>query len=70
MPSAAPSAPIALTEKDCPSAQRYRDNICELAKRICGTTEDSVGNTAEGTYCSDAKSQCDTAKQRYQAACE
>jgi hypothetical protein len=65
-----PAAPAPLAEKDCESAQRYRDNICELAKKICGTADDSVGNAAEGTYCSDAQSQCDAAKQRYQTACE
>lgn len=65
---APPPAPLA--EKDCPSAERYRDNICELAKKICGTTDDSAGNVAEGTYCSDARTQCDTARQRYREACQ
>jgi hypothetical protein len=65
-----PPPPAPLAEKDCESALRYRDNICELAKKICGTSADSVGNAAEGTYCNDAQSQCDAAKQRYQTACE
>jgi hypothetical protein len=59
-----------LVPKDCEGAQRYRDNICELAKKICGTPDDSVGNAAEGTYCSDARTQCDQATQRYRSACE
>jgi hypothetical protein len=42
----APAPPAPLAEKDCPSAERYKDNICELAKKICGTTDDSAGNVA------------------------
>lgn len=76
-PSTGPSVPItvpslesALTGKDCDSAQNYRDNICELAKKICGTTDDSAGNAAEGTYCSDARTQCDKATQRHREVCD
>ncbi|HEX2880704.1 MAG TPA: hypothetical protein VHO25_14325, partial [Polyangiaceae bacterium] len=43
-----PSAAVPLAEKDCPSAQRYRDNICELAKKICGLQEDPGGNASAG----------------------
>jgi hypothetical protein len=77
-PASAPPLPSVaqpLAQKDCPSAQRYRDNICELAKRICGLQADPGGNASAGSagtgdYCKDAQTRCDEAKQRWQADCE
>lgn len=77
LPSAAPEP---LAQKDCSSAQHYRDNICDLAKRICGLQPDPGGNASAGNanagsvgtgdYCKDAQTRCDEAKQRWQADCE
>lgn len=73
LPSAAPEP---LAQKDCSSAQHYRDNICDLAKRICGLQPGPGGNAsagstaAAGDYCKDAQTRCDEAKQRWQTDCE
>lgn len=72
LPSAVPEP---LAQKDCSSAQHYRDSICDLAKRICGLQPDPGGNASAGSvgtgdYCKDAQTRCDEAKQRWQAACQ
>jgi hypothetical protein len=64
-----PSVAQPLAEKDCPSAQRYRDNICELAKKLCGASDTRGGNVSAGDYCKDAQARCDDAKQRWQSEC-
>jgi hypothetical protein len=70
LPSAAP-----LAHKDCQGAQRYRDNICELAKKICGFGIDpggnaSAGGTTSGDYCEDAQQRCDEASRRWDSDCK
>ncbi len=59
----------ALSNADCGAAERFRDNICDLADKICELAEDLPSSHANGR-CEDGKQRCESARARVSQRCE
>lgn len=59
---------LALSVPDCSVAERFRQNVCALAERICELERDLPSTTPH--HCGDGRSRCSEATSRYNAKCD
>jgi type IV secretory pathway VirB10-like protein len=59
---------LALSVPDCGTAERFRQNVCALAERICNLERELPSTTPHN--CSDGRSRCSDATSRYNAKCD
>lgn len=54
---------------DCATAARLRDNICELAERICAVKENNPDNEEVVAMCDDGRQRCERATNDVAESC-
>jgi hypothetical protein len=59
---------LALSVPDCGAAERFRQNVCTLAERICTLERDLPSTTPH--RCTDGRQRCTDATTRYNAKCD
>lgn len=59
---------LALSVPDCGAAERFRQNVCALAERICTLERDLPSTTPHN--CNDGRTRCSDATSRYNAKCD
>jgi hypothetical protein len=61
---------LSLSKPDCKTAREHRDNICRLAERICDLRPQGPNTVSITDYCTDARTRCGDATERYSDVCE
>lgn len=59
---------LALSVPDCGAAERFRQNVCTLAERICTLEQDLPSTTPHN--CEDGRKRCSDATSRYHGKCD
>lgn len=59
---------LALSVPDCGAAERFRQNVCTLAERICTLEQDLPSTTPHN--CADGRKRCSDATSRYHGKCD
>lgn len=60
---------LAMSQPDCGRARGLRDDICELAERICDIAARHPGEPGVAGQCADGRERCDRASADVAAAC-
>lgn len=59
---------LSLAVPDCSAAERFRQNVCSLAERICTLEQDLPSTTPHN--CVDGRKRCSDATSRYHGKCD